>query len=380
MNNTIVFRVDASILIGTGHVFRCLTLADGLKEKGSECIFVCREHEGNLIELIEEHGYVVYNLDRLEISENGPQSSDLKKKSVQTNTSESELKHSDWLGTSWVIDAAQTYKAIAGINCVFLVVDHYALGRRWEKVLKDITDNILVIDDLADRSHDCEILLDQNLGRNAEEYGKLVPSHCNLMVGTKFALLRKEFPQLRDYSLKRRLTPRLNNILISMGGIDKGNATGKILKCLSGLNLPNNCQITVVMGLSAPNLVDVQTLAKKLPIETEVVVNINNMAERMMQADLAIGAAGSTSWERCCLGLPTLLVVLADNQKNGANALSQTGAAFLVGTIDDINNNLPTMLNKAVSSDSLKKMSTVASTIVDGYGTSRIISAMEAMI
>lgn len=252
------FRVDASIQIGSGHVMRCLTLAKALLEHGIQCSFICREHKGHFGELIKKNGFELFLLS----TEIG---ADLQ--------IDSGLAHSSWLRCSIDMDAKQTRQVLPEkVDC--LVVDHYALDARWESQMRSVCQKIVVIDDLADRKHDCDVLLDQNLGTTETDYSELVPAHCIKLIGPKFALLRPEFAEWREYSLQRRKYPELKNILISMGGVDKDNITGKILHQLSLSLLPDESTITVVMGTTAPWLEDIKSLAIKMPIFTKVLVNV----------------------------------------------------------------------------------------------------------
>jgi UDP-2,4-diacetamido-2,4,6-trideoxy-beta-L-altropyranose hydrolase len=350
---TIVFRVDASLSIGTGHVMRCLTLADALAADGAECHFLCREHPGHLIEAIRARGYPVHALP-----------------AIAPAAQEEEtppLAHADWLGASWQDDARQSREALDGLAPDWLVVDHYALDKRWELRVLPQGCRLLVIDDLADREHGADLLLDQNLGRQAYDYAGLVPEHCTRLIGPRYALLRPEFARLRDASLARRASPKLKQLLITMGGVDKDNATGQVLEALTSCALPDDCRISVVMGGNAPWLGQVKAQAASMPWPTEVVVNVSDMAERMTQADLAIGAAGSTSWERCCLGLPTLMVVLAENQRIIAHALDKVGAAVALGSLPEISQ-LPTYWPDLTCPENLARMNNAAAMVTDGNG------------
>ncbi|NRB57877.1 MAG: UDP-2,4-diacetamido-2,4,6-trideoxy-beta-L-altropyranose hydrolase, partial [Salinicola sp.] len=236
-----------------------------------------------------------------------------------------------WLGAGWQEDADGILPFLLVLNPYWLIVDHYALDSRWETATSQHWQRLLVIDDLADRAHIADLLLDQNLGRAASDYKPLLPGHAQCLVGPQYALLRPEFAEFRPYSLERRKSGELRHILISLGGVDKDNATGAVLRALRECPLPADCTMTVIMGGHAPHLQDVRTVAATMPWATEVAINVSDMAKRMSEADLAIGAAGSTSWERCCLGLPTLMLVLADNQYGIAKHLHAYGASITVG-------------------------------------------------
>lgn len=361
----IVFRADASLQMGSGHVMRCLTLADALKAQGAQCHFISRKHAGHLLEVIRQRGHAVTALPASNLS------------SATAIDPVPQPAHAAWLGCDWPTDAQQAGAILTDLQPDWLVVDHYALDQRWEEAVMPHFRKLLVIDDLADRPHRCDLLLDQNLGRQPEHYAPRVPAHCQVLTGSHYALLRPEFAELRPYSLQRRQAqPALRQLLITMGGVDQPNATGQVLQALQTCALPQECRITVVMGLTAPWLQNVRELAAQMPWPTEVVVNVSDMARRMADSDLAIGAAGSTSWERCCLGLPTLMVVLAENQRPGAQALEAACAARLIGVVSDIATQLPLAVLDLIDSECRRHMSLAASAITDGQGVSRILKAI----
>lgn len=358
----VVFRVDASLSIGTGHVMRCLTLAQALANEGAECHFICREHPGHMIEAIRTHGFSVYALQaNATIASN--------------DDGVPQTAHAAWLGANWQEDAQQTREQIKHLAPAWLVVDHYALDKCWEQAVKPDTCRLLVIDDLADREHYCDLLLDQNLGRQAADYASLVPKTCVCLIGPEYALLRPEFAQMRNTSLTRRVQPQLKHLLVTMGGIDKDNATGAVLSALCDCPLPDDCQITVIMGANAPWLDHVENQVANMPWLTQVVVNVENMAERMCSADLAIGAAGSTSWERCCLALPTLIVILADNQLAIAEALDRAGAAITLASVSKLSE-LPQFWQDVSRGDVMLSMSKAAAMVTSGNGTILLVRHM----
>ena len=369
----IAFRADASLLIGSGHVMRCLTLADALHAQGAQCHFISRAHPGHLLDAIHQRGYKTNSLVALVLRAQAA----IKTIAIKVPDPQQEPAHAAWLGSTWQTDAQETAAILASLQPDWLVVDHYALDQHWEEVLAPHYRKLMVIDDLADRHHCCDLLLDQNLGRQPEQYAPLVPAHCQVLTGPQYALLRPEFAALRPYSLQRRQArPALRQLLITMGGIDQPNATGQVLQALKTCALPADCRITVIMGLTAPWLQNVRELAAQMPWPTEVVVNVNDMARRMTDSDLAIGAAGSTSWERCCLGLPTLMVVLAENQQAGAQALEAAHAARLIGSVSNIATQLPQAVRELFDSKHPTRMSLAASAITNGQGVEKILKAM----
>ena len=319
----IVFRTDASLEIGTGHVMRCLTLADALKEQGVRCRFVCREHPGNLLELIRERGYEADGLP-------------LESGTVSEGNESHHLAHEHWLGASWLTDAKQTLEVIKGQKVDWVIVDHYALDARWETTLKASCNKLMVIDDLTDRDHACDMLLDQNFGRSNADYSALVPAGCTLLTGPKYTLLRPEFAALQEYSFGRRVTPQLHHLLITMGSVDKDNMTGMVLEVLKESYLPKGCLITVVMGANAPWLEMVHDQASRMPWKTEVCVNVKNMARLMAQSDLAIGQGGGITYERIFMGLPSLLKPMADNQRDHLQNMADAGLLELFDDTKDL--------------------------------------------
>ena len=356
----IAFRTDASLQIGTGHVMRCLSLADALRERGAFCTFICRTHSGHLLDVAGHRGHQTLALPSL---------------ATITRRLPTDTAHAAWLGSEWQVDAQQTLEAIGSHKIDWLVVDHYALDYRWEQVLRPYCKNLMVIDDLADRRHDCDMLLDQNLGRSAQDYDGLLESHTATYIGPKYALLRPGFAQLRNESLARRVQPQLRHLLITMGGVDKDNATGQVLQALTTCNLPADLSITVVMGQLAPCLADVKQQAAQMPWPTQVLVGVNEMAKLMADSDLCIGAAGSSSWERCCMGLPTLLLVLADNQLPGSEALRKAGIALVLDDPHNLSQIFENLIKREVSVQ-LKSLALAAAAVSDGLGVQRIIAAM----
>lgn len=364
-----IFRADASLQIGTGHVMRCLTLADALAGAGASCEFICREHRGHLIDFIRHKGYVTHVLPMAANGDNTP---------LQPGNAH-ELAHHHWLGASQAQDAEACAPLLAERLPDWLVVDHYALDARWESALAMHSRKLMVIDDLADRPHACDLLLDQTFGRDEHDYRALVPAHSRLLCGSEFALLRPEFAALRPYSLQRRALPLLKELLITMGGVDKDNATGQVLQALRQCTLPADCRITVVMGATAPGLEAVKTLAQDLPWSTRVLVGVSNMAQLMADSDVAIGAAGATSWERCCLGLPSAMMVLADNQQKAASLLESASAARTLGPGVDLETELAKFIDELIHSHEYhRKLIENASKIADGTGCHRVAALLTA--
>jgi UDP-2,4-diacetamido-2,4,6-trideoxy-beta-L-altropyranose hydrolase len=363
----VAFRVDASLEIGTGHVMRCLTLARALTDSGAICRFLCRTHIGNLIARIQEAGFAVT-----------PFASDQESANPKPMAADPDAPpHSSWLGADWRTDAEQTIAALENERADWLIVDHYALDARWERQLRNNCRRLMVIDDLADRRHDCDLLLDQNIGRQADDYRTLTPSLCRTLIGPQYALLRPEFAKLREFSLRRRVAAEVKTILITMGGVDRDNATGQVLQALMECGLPNDVTVNVVMGSTAPWIEEVHALAARTPWPTNVLTDVHNMAQLMAESDLAIGAAGSTSWERCCLGVPTILLSLADNQRHVAKGLERIGAAIYARSVGSGSGSAAkTAKSLFKTKETLRTLSKQCANICDGKGTDRIVATV----
>jgi UDP-2,4-diacetamido-2,4,6-trideoxy-beta-L-altropyranose hydrolase len=310
-----LFRTDASLQIGTGHVMRCLTLADALRAAGVETVFVSRAHPGHMLDTVRARGHGVVTLP-----DNAGQS---------YGDHPDPPAHANWLGADWGKDAAATRRVLEDSGASWLVVDHYALDVSWQEKALPAGVSLLVIDDLADRPHRADVLLDQNFGRKATDYAGLASTNCALHIGPAYALLRPEFAHLRPRALSRReALSRPETLLVTLGGIDRDNVTCRVLNALAQTPTAQGLRIAVVMGDSAPHLEAVRARAATMPIPTDVVAGVQDMAQRMMMADLCIGAVGSTAWERCAMGLPTLQMVLADNQIGAAQAMAEQGVSL----------------------------------------------------
>lgn len=355
----IAFRADASTDIGTGHVMRCLTLARALSARGHDCRFLCRDLPGHMADRIGAEFPVT-----------------LLPAPVPGLALPDAPDHAAWAGVPATQDAAETRAAAADADV--LVVDHYAFDARWEIAARRFGTRLVAIDDLADRAHACDLLVDPNFGRFPRDYDALMPEGAERLMGTTYALLRPEFAAARDAALARRGGP-LREILIAMGGVDRDDATGTVLRALAGIARPTGLRVTVVMGAAAPHLGTVTALAATLPFDCEVLSGVSDMAGLMARADLAIGAAGGTAWERCALGLPTLMVVLADNQIDGTAALDRAGAGLALGRADDAGmpGRLAAALDQLSDPANLAAMSARAATICDGKGAERVVSAIE---
>lgn len=354
----IVFRADASEQIGTGHVMRCLALADYLSANGAKCYFITKELERNLITLIEEKAHNVFRI----------------KPDLKSYDRSDIGMYESWLGSSQISDANSSIEHISGLNPHWIVVDNYSLDKTWEKLLKPYCSNLLVIDDLANRSHECDLLIDQTVLRNQNCYKDIVNANCRLLCGSNYALLRPEFLEWRIKSINKSIGDLPFRILLNLGGIDQNDVTSKVIDSLRNCDLPANTEITVVMGSKSPYIYKVTEKIKLLSYPSIVYSGISNMAEVMSKSHICIGAAGSSSWERCCVGLPSITIAIADNQLEIARNLQRCGAGIII-KIDDVMNNLNTAINDLIKNWDLYRAACFE--VSDGTGCSRVVQAME---
>ena len=357
----IVFRADASLVIGTGHVMRCLALADVLNARGATSHFVCRDLPGGLADRIAMKGFEVTVLPAPD---------------ADFSVSDGDPAHADWAGVTWKMDALETREACGKPD--WLVVDHYSFDARWHSLARPAGAKVLVVDDLADRPIDCNLLLNQNLGRRNAAYDGLMTRGVERLVGPRYALLRQEFPAARDLSLTARARRGYSarHVLVTMGGIDLPNATEKVLDALT---LVQGIRVTVLLGANAPAVNQIKAQAIGMPFPCEVLVDPPEIASLMTKADLAIGAGGTMSLERCALGLPTLVAVLADNQREGARSLAANHAAMDLGSVHatEFTSRLEAALRQVCLPGVLQGLSERASRIVDGRGAARVADAMQ---
>jgi UDP-2,4-diacetamido-2,4,6-trideoxy-beta-L-altropyranose hydrolase len=284
----IVIRTDASPEIGIGHMMRCLTLADMLYETGAEISFVSRSLPLDLRHVLGRRPYTLYDLD---------------------NT-----------GTG---DAEETISIIQNLPkpLDWLIVDHYSIDWIWERKLRPYFGHICVIDDLANRIHECDLLLDQNYYRNLDtRYDHLVPKHCRMLLGPAYALLR---PEIKKAAYLAAARTSVNRLLVTFGGSDPTDETSKVLAILEQ-GYWNDLHVDVVVGNLNPRKEVLAARCAKLPNVT-CLCDVSHMGELMLHSDLAIGAGGITLWERMMVGLPSILIIVADNQKETASAIGDKG-------------------------------------------------------
>lgn len=341
----IAIRADASLAIGTGHIIRCLTLAEALRKQDAKIVFICREQNGDLSELIEQRGFRLHRLTALP-------------------------------GNQWQEDATETIHAIGQFRPDWLIVDHYKLDARWHRAVRPSASRIMVIDDLADRPHDCELLLDQNLvaKQNTRYAGKL-PKHCVPLLGPRYALLQPAYAELQPRVTPRDGQPR--RLLVSFGGVDETGLTLKATKAIIALK-QTDIAADIVLSSASPQFEQVQRLVADYS-QLHLHDRVPSLAPFMLAADLAIGAGGSTSWERLCLGLPSLIVSLAENQRPISRELARRKLAHWLGHKDAADEDtIRNALDKLIKAGVDPTWSRSCLKAVDGRGVERVCAVLTA--
>lgn len=333
----IVFRADASTAIGAGHVVRCATLAAELAARGAAIHFICRSLPGDYCEWLEKRGFGVIRLNTENLDED--------------------------------IAASRTALAMLG-QVDWLVVDHYGLHAQWEQALRPLADKLMVIDDTADRPHDCDLLLDQNLVAGAaERYARLLPPRAERLLGPRYALLPPAFAAAR--TMRRAVDGEVRRVLVCFGGSDP---LGHTLAALGALRAYSSrfVQIDVVVGPANPARAPIAAACQGLPATLHSPAE--NMAGLLAKADLAIGAGGTMNWERACIGVPALAFGIAENQRPVLEAMIEGG--YTVGTplmrTPDHEGIAAWLAVLLTSPPLLRGLSERSRALVDGQGTRRV--------
>jgi UDP-2,4-diacetamido-2,4,6-trideoxy-beta-L-altropyranose hydrolase len=380
----VMFRVDASINIGSGHLMRCLTLANVMRTNGWQVIFCCRTHPGHQINLLETQGFSCLSLPLLpaaiSLDVHAPAS---RQASAQPNSEGDHL----WLGATEAEDAAATIAALnqAKLSPDLLVIDHYGLGSEFEAALRGNCRQILVIDDLANRPHDCDFLLDQNLLPDANQrYQPWLPKNCQQFLGPNYALLRPEFvaaSNVQPTNKQRNFLIQPFQLLVFFGGSDIDNITSMAIKAMQQLQNPH-WLADIVIGSANPHLSLLQQLCEE-DHRLTLHVQTPGMARLMANAQLMIGAGGSTHWERCAMALPALVVSLAANQQPTTAYLAQLGACVYLGdgadlTSSRLSRELEQLLGKP---QQLQQMADIASRLVAPEGgCQRLLTSLDTAL
>lgn len=359
--NAVAFRVDASNQIGSGHLRRCLTLAALLKKHGVKIMFVCRD-AGGLDALITGYGFSLTRMAKIS-----------KSKILEENDVPPEYQY--WLATTQIEDANEFNFLLSKQRVDWVITDHYALGKTWEtEVKKKMPEvKILVIDDLANRKHETDLLLDQSFLRSPEDYKSLVNDYCQCLTGVDYCLIRDEF--LDNKNTISIEDAGLFNIVVTLGGVDSNNWTNKILQSLNTEHV--DFKLDIVMGINAPYLLEVKKTLEQFDCKNKLWVNTNQMAEILSAADIVITAAGTTVWELCTLNKPFVLIKTAENQQQAFSALASKSLSKCYETPETFIEDL-----KEFDIQKWRQLSSVFPQnycMVDGNGAERVYKAMKAL-
>ena len=356
--NSVVFRVDSSSTIGTGHVMRCLTLAGELKSKVERINFLCRDLPNNITSTISKYGYPLTLLDD--------------RNDTQKNSLESDCN--SWLNVSQSEDASECLGQFKNIMPDLVIVDHYGLDADWERIIIDAGYKVIAIDDLV-RPHVCSFLFDATYGRKGAEYTSLVSDATTVCTGSEYAIVRSGFYKKREH-LNRATNVSNNNhsVLISMGGVDAINATGSVISALKNMHDKREfSEIHVVLNDRAPHY---SAVVSQIDNSNEPFIfyeYIEDMATLMSSVTLSIGAPGTTTWERACVGLPSVLIPIADNQLQVARNLLKENIVKVV-EFEDIEHELESAVIALIGEWSDYAQRNLK--ICDGLGAKKIIQRL----
>jgi UDP-2,4-diacetamido-2,4,6-trideoxy-beta-L-altropyranose hydrolase len=346
----IIFRCDASEHIGIGHVMRCLSLANHLKQEGISSHFICREHVGHLGDYILTKGYSMALLP-------------LKKLSLSESNGSTYI-YDDWLGAHWESDAIDVATEVLKKSASWVIVDHYAVDFNWENVVKNMSGvKIMQINGLANQRHVCDLLLDLTYSHEkSHRWEGLLPQQCRVISGPNFAPLRNEF--IEEHQKIRKEILGIKRIFVCFGGSDEFNVTHMVVDALIELKL-QNFYIDIVVGLRNPHK---ELLEKKYLQFDNVKIHFNpkNLASLMSNADLAISAGGTMVLEQCFLGVPTIVLSSAENQIRASKQLQEAGAIIYLGYFNSVRKSLikSTILKLIMDISIINKMRMVAQKIM----------------
>lgn len=364
--SVVLFRVDAGNGIGHGHLFRCLTLAKVLREYGLSSAFVCKAHPGHQQETVQASGFDCYLLPCASGAEVDP------------------ADYATWVGGPVDEDADATMDvataAAGGDESVeAIVVDHYGLGRVWEQRFLRQGMKVWAIDDLANRRHVVSGLLDSGMGRTGADYAGLLQPGAVTLTGIDYTLLRPSFAALRSHCTERQSGDH-PTLLIMFGGVDRQDWSARILSTLVDGWAGEALLVKVVLGSGYSGKPRLEKMAANAGFAVEIMQGIDDVAEVMASADLCVGGGGTAAWERCCLGLPTMMLQLAPNQAHNCRTLALAGAAICVPDPEREPPSAAAVLDLLADRERLAQIGSAAALLVDGYGARRVASHLLGIV
>jgi len=336
-------RVDSGLDVGLGHVMRCFAIAEIIKKMNFNVYFISRKNKGNIIKKIEKSGYAVFSLN------------------------------STLLGLSkshWKNDATKTIRIIKKFENQenFLLLDNYELGKMWETDLKSVVSKLIVIDDFLNRVHNCDLFINQNINTSKNLLDRKIPKNCKKLLGLEYVLLRKEFMDIKK--IVKKHSGEVNRIFISFGGSDKNNEVSKVLKAIKKIST-KKFFVDVIIGKSDKNTKKIKEMCLKIDNCTYH-YQPKNIAKIMNKADLGIGAGGMMIWERCILGLPSIVSIMAKNQEYSVNTASKFGCIRNLGKVGKLSSKDYFNAIKFFNSKKLTEMQNNCIKLIDGKGAERV--------
>ena len=338
--STVLFRCDASPTIGAGHVVRCLALARVMEARGWRVSFAVNEEAEQVIPALRGEACVgvpqAYSTD------------------------------AGWLGA----------RLESGVDLI--VVDHYKLGASFEKAARAWASRTAVIDDLGDRNHDADILIDAVLDCQTRGSGELSSGHTAYLIGADFVMLRPPFARTRRRLPRQRHIGDPIRVLVSMGATDSGNASALVLDALQ--HVETRTEVTVVLGMAAPHIRAIRDRIDHVPYPCNLLQGVEAVEDVIAGHDVVVGASGMGAWERCCLGVPSLVLLTATNQERSAKFLSAAGAVLCLGYAEaQAPRQLGNMLDEIVKDrGGLRRMGERGAMLCDGLGTYRVANVLDA--
>ena len=347
--------------IGSGHLMRCLSLARNLRQQGADITFFCRKGKGDLLELLEQNRFPVVTLDELENHNTS---------AVPGDTSAQRVNE------FWHIDASETVEKLGKLEkeIDWMIVDHYELGADWEARIKTKIGKIMVIDDMANRNHDCDVLLDQNLVAEMEtRYSGRIPDSCLTLFGPKYALLQEDYAEFHSLSVIKR--KKIDRILIYFGAADTDNLTGKSLRAFLALG-KKDIVVDLIVGPVHASYDVLKGMAGEHD-NINFIESVSSLAPLLLKADLSVGAAGASSWERICMMTSSIVISLADNQVPIASELDRRGLVNWLGPSEEVDeNDIKIALEQCIQRGVEPELFLNSDCKIDGYGCKRVSSIL----
>lgn len=340
MGPHIILAPDSGEEVGGGHVMRCLTLAGALRERGATCAFLIGEGGARLIRTFGPP-----DMDVTELSDNSPDV------------------------------VAHAFDDLAEADCV--VIDNYRISAAQEARLRGA--HVVILDDLGDRAHRCDLLIDPGFERQVADYAGLISSSTRVLTGVEYALVRPAFAAVRDQAGSRRGVSDERRALVSLGLTDIGAITATVVEAI--IPVLGQIELDVVVGGRASSLERLRQLARGDP-RIKIHVDAVGMEQLMLAADVAIGAGGSSTWERACLGLPSVTLILADNQRTQARLLAEHGLTLAVDAVGGrFAELLMTAWRTLITDRTLRSgMAQRALALCDGLGAARVADAIVELV